>query len=98
MIKGERVNSPSQKGRGEMEGAEVQQGCRRGCGFEHVSSAENCRNLLAFSPSREHAIKKFHEEKHFEEICRSRALHERAGWCLKDTQIQRRGQLHIGPG
>ena len=58
MVKGKRVNSPSQKGRGGVEGTEVQQGCRSRCGFEHVSSAESFRNLLAPSPSREHAIKK----------------------------------------
>lgn len=47
-------------------------------------------NLLAPSPSEAHAVKKFHEEQLFEEVYKDRALHERAGWYLKDRWSQRR--------
>lgn len=63
------------------------------CSFKHVSSAESFRNLLAPSPSRKHAVKKFPGEKLFEEIDKHRALHERTGWYLKDRWTQRRGLL-----
>lgn len=51
------MNSSSQKGRGEVEGAEDQRTSRGAGGWaEHISSAEGFRNLLAPSPSREHAV------------------------------------------